>query len=148
MYATISSFCCVLSTVFVEQHLVPNFQTTAAACALLLQQTSCPVVSLKPVKCSPGLTEACLLDQTQHHTDAAVNMLITPICHTHSTWIHTEFDTWAPPGFCQRPPVLSSPSRPPVSEALRLGGLAAWRQGLEAPVHTGLRRGAICRLDR
>lgn len=71
----------------------------------------------------------------------------THLSHTHSTWIHTEFDTSAPPVFCQRPPVLSSPSRPPVSEPLRLGGLAAWRQGLEAPVHTGLHCRAICRLD-
>lgn len=81
----------------------------------------------------------------QPHT--ATNMLITPTYHTHSTWIHTEFDTSAQPVFCQRPPVLSSPSRPPVSEPLRLGGLAAWRQGLEAPVHTGLHCRAICRLD-
>lgn len=54
---------------------------------------------------------------------------------------------FGPSSFLSRAPVLSSPSRPPVSEPLRLRGLAAWRQGLEAPVHTGLHCRAICRLD-
>lgn len=105
------------------------------------------VGSLKPVKISLGRTATCSLDPTQHHSDAAVDMLITPIYHTHSTWIHTEFATLASPLSCQRPPGLSGPSRPPVREALRLGGLAAWRQGLEAPVHTAVHSRAICRLD-
>lgn len=60
---------------------------------------------------------------------------------THRVW------HFGPSSFLSKVSSAVQSLQTPVSEPLRLGALAAWWQGLEAPVHTGLHCTAICRLD-